>query len=177
MAAFARESATCAGRADPQIKEISMRTLSALVVLLPSLLITSTALSETVYGKGIAGFQKVAISELLADPDAYVDKEVQVEGLVLDVCPRRGCWIEIASDKEFQSLRFKVDDGVISFPMEAKGRRVVAEGVFRKYTLSREDLIARAKHRAEEKGEAFDESTVTGPETYYQIEGIGARVE
>lgn len=154
-----------------------MRILCGLVLLLSSLLITSPAVGETVYGEGIAGFRKVAISDLVANPDGYVDQKVQVEGLVLDVCPMRGCWIEIASDEEFQSLRFKVEDGVISFPVEAKGRHVVAEGVFRKYTLSREDVLARAKHRAEEKGEAFDESTVTGPETLYQIEGIGARVE
>ena len=154
-----------------------MRIDRGVLLLLSLLLIPAPVLSGTDYGEGISGFRKVAISELLANPDAYVDQKVQVEGLVLDVCPMRGCWIEVASDREFESLRFKVDDGVISFPVDVKGHRVVAEGVFRRFTVSREDRIARGRHHAEETGEEFDESAVTGPETFYQIEGIGARVE
>ena len=89
----------------------------------------------------------------------------------------RGCWIKIASDKEFESIRFKVDDGVIVFPMELKGSNAVAEGVVSVRTLSVEDQIKSGKAMAKEEGTTFDESTVKGPKTVLMIKGEGAQVE
>jgi hypothetical protein len=80
----------------------------------------------------------------------------------------------LASDKEFQDLRIKVDDGVIVFPIEAKGKRAIAEGQFTKIEMTMEETIAYKKHHAEEHDEAFDPSQVTEPMTYYQIQATGA---
>jgi len=91
--------------------------------------------------------------------------------------PKRGCWINVAGDKEFQTIRIKVEDGVIVFPMTDKGKKVVAEGTFKKMELTKEQAIERAKHEAEEKGTKCDESKITGPQTVYQIMGVGAVVE
>ena len=38
----------------------------------------------------------VAIDALLADPAAYQGKTVRVEGMITDVCPKRGCWFDLA---------------------------------------------------------------------------------
>ena len=89
----------------------------------------------------------------------------------------RGCWLELASEEEFGKIRVKVDDGVIVFPMSARGRRAVVEGVVEKVTLTEEEVLEREKHHAEENGLEFDPSTVTGPETTYQIRGLGALIE
>jgi hypothetical protein len=40
-----------------------------------------------------------------------------------------GCWLALGSDKESQVLRFKVEDGVIVFPMTAKGKKAKVEGI------------------------------------------------
>ena len=82
--------------------------------------------------------------------------------------------MEIAGDEEFQSLRVKVDDGVIVFPMEAKGHRAVAEGVFQKFELTMEQTHAMKKHECEEKGEEFDATSCTKPGMVYQVAGLGA---
>ena len=83
-----------------------------------------------------------------------------------------GC--PLASDEEFEELRIKVDDGVIVFPMQAKGKRAVAEGEFTKIEMTMEQTLAYREHHAQEHGEEFDPSTVTEPLTYYQIKATGA---
>jgi len=132
--------------------------------------------ADSSFGAGLTGTETTRISELLAKPETYVGKVVRVEGLVTDVCAKRGCWVAIASDQEFQTLRFKVKDGDMVFTPDVKGRKGVFEGVFNRYELSVEQAVEQAKHHAEEQGQAFDPSTVTGPEVWYQLDGTGAVV-
>ena len=130
------------------------------------------------YGKGLSGAEVTKISEILAHPDKYVGKTVRVEGLVTDVCLKRGCWMMIAGDKEFETVRIKVDDGVITFPPEAKGKRAIAEGVLAKIELTPEEALAQAKHHAEEQGQKFDPATAKDlPTVTYQIQGTGAVIK
>lgn len=150
------------------------KPLAALVL---ALLAAAPALAETKYGKPLSNAAPVKVSELMAKPDAYVGKLVKVEGLVTEVCPKRGCWINVAGDKEFQTIRVKVEDGVIVFPLTDKGKKVVAEGTFTKMELTKEQAIERAKHHAEETKTKFDPASVTGPQTVYQIMGTGAVVD
>ena len=86
----------------------------------------------------------------LAHPEKYDGKRVRVEGSVVDVCSKRGCWIKLSSDREFESILFKVDDGVIVFPMDAKGKTAVAEGVVAAKNYTVEQLIEQGKKQAEE---------------------------
>ena len=101
------------------------------------------------------------ISEILDNPEQYVGSDVKVEGMIVEVCARRGCWMEIAGDRQYEKIRIKVDDGVIVFPMEAKGRRATAEGVFTKIEMTMEQTLAYREHHAEEHGEEFDPASVT----------------
>ncbi|MBI5507936.1 MAG: DUF4920 domain-containing protein [Deltaproteobacteria bacterium] len=132
------------------------------------------AAKEIIYGKGVGYGPSVSMAELTKNADAYVGKTVKVEGLVTDVCPRRGCWIKLGDDG--QTLRFKVQDGVISFPLDTKGKRAVVEGVFSKSELTAEQAAAYAKHIAEEKGETYDPATAPGGQVVYQVNGEGAVV-
>jgi hypothetical protein len=126
------------------------------------------------YGEPLTADKPMKISELLAEPDGFLGKTVQVEGVVTGVCEKRGCWMSIASDAEFEDLRIKVDDGVIVFPMEAKGRRAAAEGVFEKIEMTLEQTRNYRAHHAEVHGEEYDPSEVTEPLVYYQIKATGA---
>ncbi len=151
-----------------------MKTLStAFALSLAASLLTAPASAAT-YGKGVGGSQPVKVSELVANPDKYVGKPVKVEGIVTDVCAKRGCWMTVAGDKEFQTIRFKVDDGVIVIPMDAKGKKAVAEGTFSKLELTKEQALEYQKHMAEEGKKPFDPKSVTGPMTVYQLKGTGA---
>jgi gamma-glutamylcyclotransferase (GGCT)/AIG2-like uncharacterized protein YtfP len=131
---------------------------------------------EANLGAEITLTEKTNISDILADPEAYLDKTVLVEGEVLDVCPMMGCWMELKSDDGEGKIKVKVKDGEIVFPVEAKGSTALVEGTVYKIELTQEKAIEHFQHVAEEKGQEFDPSTITGPMTIYQIKGLGAEI-
>lgn len=147
------------------------------LILMAVLLIPVVCGAET-YGGGVAVPEATPIARILADPDAYVGKTVRIEGKVLDVCPMKGCWMELAQEGDGSSLRVKVDDGVIVFPVTAKGRLAVAEGVLEAIPMTRESYVGWMEHLAEERGKTFDASTVgEGPFRILQLKGTGARID
>ncbi len=150
---------------------------ATLFLLVLALLVTASPAFAATYGEPLSDAKVVKISELIANSDDYVGKTVKVEGIITDVCEMRGCWMMIAGDQEFQAIRFKVEDGVIVIPMEAKGKKGVAEGTFKKIEMSMEQAIEQAKHHAEEKGEPFDPKSVKGPTITYQLDGTGAVID
>ena len=129
-----------------------------------------------IYGKGITLRDITRISEIMEDPDRFIGKKVLVKGLVVGVCERRGCWMDIASDTAFQKIQIKVADGQIVFPLSAKGKEALVEGVVEKLVLSKEQTVRWYQHKAEEQGKKFDPRSVTEGETIYRIKGIGARI-
>lgn len=139
------------------------------------LIFSSVSFAQT-FGAGLSLEKTTLVSSILETPDNYLGKKVQVKGMIVDVCASRGCWMYIAGDKPFQKLRFKVTDGDMVFPMTARGKMATVEGILQKFVLSKEDVIARKKHHAEETGEAFDPATVTSGETFYQLRGLGAEI-
>jgi hypothetical protein len=149
--------------------------LTCAVLLTALTVVPALALSGKSYGKALTGSDTVEIGELLANPDQYMGKTVRIEGVVTGVCEKRGCWISLGSKSEdFQEIRFKVDDGVIVFPMEAMGKTAIAEGTLVKVEMTLEQTVAYKQHHAEEHGEEFDPASVTEPLMYYQIKGSGA---
>lgn len=133
--------------------------------------------SGKIYGKGISLKTVTKISDIMSNPDENVGKTFLVEGRIVDVCKKRGCWMEIAGDKEFQTLRIKVNDGEIVFPLSAKGRLAKVEGVFEKIELSAEQNEMMIKHQAEEQGAEIDSTCIYEATTIYRIKGIGAVIE
>lgn len=132
---------------------------------------------ETKLGSDITLTEKTKISDILADPDSYLDQTVLVEGEIINVCPKMGCWMELKSDDGAGMIKIKVKDGEIVFPVEAIGENAVVEGTVYKIELSQEDAVSYYEHIAEETGEKFDPSTITGPMTIYQIKGLGAVID
>ena len=130
---------------------------------------------ETRLGKPLIVRQPTPIATILASPDTYTGKTVQVKGKITAVCEKMGCWTNLA-DENGRSIRVKVNDGEIVFPTASVGKPALAEGKLRKIELTREQAVARARHEAEEQGRPFDESSVTSGTTLYQIEGTGAAI-
>jgi hypothetical protein len=129
------------------------------------------------YGKKISLKQVTKVSDILAAPEKFDGKKVLVEGTIVNVCKKRGCWMEIGSEKEFESIRFKVEDGVMVFPLDAKGKKTRAEGIVAVETYTKEELIEEGKKHAKESGEKFDEASITGPEINVKIMGEGAEIK
>lgn len=133
--------------------------------------------SKKKFGKEITLKETTKVSEIVAHPEQFDGKRVLVKGPIVDVCKERGCWIKIGSDKEFESIRFKVQDGVIVFPLDIKGKSAVAEGIVSVKNYTVEELIKSGEETAKEEGKTFDASSVKGPKTVLQIKGEGARVD
>jgi hypothetical protein len=117
------------------------------------------------------------ISEILKSPNEYLGKKVLVEGTVVDVCKKAGCWLEIASDAPNQKIKIKVKDGDIVFPIETKGKSALVEGVVYSIELDEEEAKEYFQHMAEDAGKEYDSTSITGPMTIYQIKGLGAEIK
>ena len=131
-------------------------------------------LKGKVYGKGVSEPDVISISQIVDNPEKYDGKAVRVQGRVTDVCPKRGCWFEMASDKANQILRFKVRDGVMVFPMNAKGKHAVAEGVVKLRKLTLEQSKRYAEYNSRNYGKKLDPASITKPMTVVRIDGSGA---
>lgn len=85
--------------------------------------------------KVLAGLKltsSTAQADLLAGPDLYEGKTVQIEGPVLAICPGQGCWMALRGPKG-KRINLKVKDGVVDFRKLAKiGVYAIGEGIFKK---------------------------------------------
>ncbi len=144
---------------------------TALVILVS---VCSAFAGEIKLGKPLALKEAVSIDKLVAAPEQYAGKTVQVKGTVRDVCKMMGCWMEIADPTSKKAVKIKVEDGDITFPATSVGKTAVAEGKFTKLELTKEQAIAQAKHEAEANNRKFDPASIQGPQTIYQIQGTGA---
>lgn len=126
----------------------------------------------TKYGAGITQPAAVKVAELLAAPDTYLGKTVRVDGIVQAVCQTMGCWIQIGDDEQSKGIQFKVDDGVIVFPKDGKGRRASAEGTFEKIGADAEET-AHAEHaKSVTNAKALEAKPADVPS--YRIKATGA---
>ncbi|MEL6820918.1 MAG: DUF4920 domain-containing protein [Calditrichota bacterium] len=126
------------------------------------------------YGANLEVSEDIDLATILKNPTEYMGKRVRVSGNVVDTCPMRGCWIDVAEGDN--KIRFKVKDGDMIFPLSAKGHQATVEGIMEKIELDQEKAVRYLAHLAEEKGESFDSSSVTGPLTYWRINGKGALI-
>lgn len=128
------------------------------------------------FGAGVKLADATAIEALLADPKAHVGKTVRVEGQIVDVCPKRGCWMDLAGPAPGQKVRFKVTDGEMVFPMDAKGKHAVVEGVVAVNELTLEETKEFVAYQQKEYGAERDPASVTEPMVIVRIDGTGAVV-
>lgn len=112
-----------------------MTGMRAPAALLLSCLVTASlvASADTTLGTGVTLESITPIADVIARPAGFAGQTVRVEGVVTAVCQHMGCWMTLApagatGDKP-ATLRLKVDDGVIVFPVSARGKTAVAQGV------------------------------------------------
>lgn len=128
---------------------------------------TGLSAEDKKLGTGVTLKEATPLEALIAKPADYVGKTVRVDGVATAVCEHNGCWLALASDdtKGAATVRLKVEDGVIVFPITAKGKHVSAEGVF-------EDMGPKDGHAKKAAGE-HAKHDVKASKTY-QIKATGA---
>ena len=135
--------------------------------------------SISLYGDDFNYDSIQSISSLIDNPNQFLDKQIVTEGKIVDVCPLKGCWIEIKDSDSGQIIRVKVQDDVIIFPEDSKEKKVIVNGVFTKIEFTENQAIKWKIHLAEEKGLKLEESDVTLDSSdliEYRIKGLGAKI-
>ena len=146
-----------------------------LLILVTLLLLAAPAMAKT-YGKGVTLADTTPVSVILDNPDQYLGKPVKIEGLIVEVCSKRGCWIYVAGDRPEEKIQVKVTDGEIIFPMSATGRVGVVEGIVDEVVMTKEEMIKYQQHLAEEKGKPFDPASITEGARFIRLIGLGAEI-
>ncbi len=140
------------------------------------LILFTTPVFANIFGSGADMDKLIAISTVLSSPENYLDKSITVKGAIVSVCSKRGCWMKLASDRKFQTLRIKVNDGDMVFPLTAKGKTAFATGQLHAIELDREKATDYLSHLAQEANENFDPSTVKSGMTIYQLVPQGVTI-
>tara|TARA_B100001540_G_scaffold49102_1_gene44118 strand:+ start:721 stop:1104 length:384 start_codon:yes stop_codon:yes gene_type:complete len=120
-----------------------------------------------------------SITSLINNASQFLDKKIVTEGEIVDVCPMKGCWIEIKDFDSDQIIRVKVQDDVIIFPQDSKKKKVIVNGIFTKIEFTEDQAIKWKIHLAEEKGLTLEENDVTLDSSdliEYRIKGLGAKI-
>ena len=122
--------------------------MKSLMVLFMISLALPRAAGDTTLGTGVSLASATPIASVAERPAAFVGKTLRVDGVATAVCTHMGCWMAVApeGDPSGPTIRLKVDDGVIVFPVTAKGKRVSAEGVFEAVGGSAESSEAAGEH-------------------------------
>lgn len=154
-----------------------MRKKTLSLALLMALSFSSLAQAESVFGERPKLKGLVKISTLLEHPKDYLGKEIKIEGIAMDVCPKRGCWMKIKSDRKKESLLIKVNDGEMVFPMSARGKNTVLQGRLVQSSMPEHEVIELEKARAEKAGKKFDPASVKGPRISYKFIPSGVIIQ
>ena len=125
------------------------------LVLIASALLLAVACKPaevpgTAYGEALTLTDTTLVSAILDAPRSFVGQRVLVAGTVVQVCEEKGCWMQIAGDREHQMLKVKVEDGVIVFPLTARGHRAVVEGTMEAVAVTADAARAQARRHSEE---------------------------
>ena len=150
------------------------------------------AAQELTLGAGVSLTEATPIKALVNHPEEFVGKTVRIDGVATAVCEEMGCWLAVSTSdaKDADTIRVKVDDGVIKFPITAKGKQVSAEGVFEELTPAAAKTAAaeHAAHHPQAKPDpkakpdahaghampAAGEHAAAHAAKKYQIKGTGA---
>jgi hypothetical protein len=126
----------------------------------------------TTFGEVVTADNATTVAEL---PAFMADKQmadVKIEGKVLDVCPKKGCWLSLEMpDKSIVFVKFK--DYGFFVPLEMIGKTVVVEGQAKKIETSVEEL----KHYAEDAKKSKEEiAAITEPKKEIRLTANGVLV-
>ena len=112
------------------------------------------------YGEKISADGAMPIAELPARLAKSESVDTKIRAKVLDVCPKKGCWVKLQVDDSTTAF-VKMKDYAFFLPSAAKGKTVVLDGKAKIKTTS----VAELKHYAEDAKKSQAEiDAITKPE-------------
>jgi hypothetical protein len=139
-------------------------------VLASVLCVAVVVSAEEKLGTGVSLKDATPIAALIERPADFVGKTIRIDGVATAICEHMGCWMAVAPDGNptGTTVRLKVEDGVIVFPVSAKGKKVSAQGVFEEVGAS----DAEGKEAAGEHAKHDAKASKT-----YQLKATGAIIK
>jgi len=124
-----------------------------------------------VFGAGVAADkQAVPVDRAVASIDDLNGKTICIEGVVDSVCKKKGCWVNVAGEREKVFVRFK--DYGFFLPLDCEGRVAVLEGVINQ----KEMPVEEARHYAEDAGDLEKAAKIDKPQMVVQFLASGVRL-
>jgi len=131
----------------------------------------AVASGDQTFGAGVKLKDATPIAALYSTPEKFLGKTVRLDGVITSVCEEMGCWMALAAkDKPEQIILAKVHDGVIVFPVSARGHDASVQGVFEKIGAADSETkeAAQKQNLKDPKAAAFSQT--------YQVKATGAVV-
>jgi len=116
----------------------------------------------------------VLVDDLMSDPDAYVGKVIELEGLVTHVCKHSGKRLHLTSAATNEMVRVEATGDITQFERELEGSDVRITGLVQKQVVD-EDYLSKWENEMASKGENHDHSESV--EESEQITNMRKRLE
>lgn len=126
---------------------------------------------NTTYGAGTTAagaIDAAKLPSLLKDDTGKV--AVKIKAQVLDVCPKKGCWMQLKVNDSTTAF-VKMKDYAFFVPLDIKGKTIVLDGEAFQHITSVEELQHYAKD-ARKPQEVIDAITTPKKEIRYTANGI-----
>jgi len=162
------------------------RSIPLLLLLILPLVLSISAcnapsLRVATFGSPVIGesLELVELASVLAAPQQFSGRTIEIRGEVVDVCQKKGCWLRMAptgsGEKDGVFVKFTCPiDGERLIPMNAMGQPVRVEGTLVVETISE----AERRHYASDAGKTDAEiGNIVGTATQVRIASGAAHVE
>lgn len=125
------------------------------------------------YGKEITKDNAISVSKLATSFNADSTYNGKIEGEVVEVCKKKGCFIKIKRAGDAEPIMVKFKDYGFFMPQDIVGKTVVLEGEAR----IKETSVEWLKHYAEDAGKSPEEiAKITSPKVDINIIADGVIV-
>lgn len=121
------------------------------------------------FGTGVNAGNLVPVSKMESAMGTLKTTEMKVEGQVVDVCKKKGCWMTLKMPSG-EPIRVTFKDYAFFMPMDIVGKKVALDGIAKQQTISVETL----RHYAEDAHKPAEEvAKITAPKKELAFEAKG----
>lgn len=111
----------------------------------------------------------VSVDALVKDAPTWDGKDVVVDGVIKEVCQKKGCWHTIATADPNVAVMVKDKEYKIFLPKDSAGKKVHIHGTFAVVQMPEDE----ARHYAEDAGR--DPTVIVGPQKTFTLDVAGVK--
>ena len=112
----------------------------------------------------------LSVDELLAAPERHDGEVLTVVGTIQEVCPKKGCWMTLASSE--REMRVTFLDYAFFVPTDAQGAEVRARGRFALQLVP----VEEARHYLEDAGRHTEAQAIVAPVPSFTLVASGVEL-